>query len=153
VFRPHNVYGPRMGMVHVVPELLKKAFLAEDGDQIEVFSTEHTRCFCYIDDAIEILWRMLTNDSCEGKTLNLGTQNPEISIKEMAESCFMAVGKDLVIDPLPPSPGSPSRRGPDMRQTTELINYESQVGLDEGLQKTYAWYKHKIFEGGQVTAK
>tara|TARA_B100000959_G_scaffold286471_1_gene365267 strand:- start:2359 stop:3354 length:996 start_codon:yes stop_codon:yes gene_type:complete len=153
VFRPHNVYGPRMGMAHVVPELLKKAYLAEDGDHIEVFSIEHTRCFCYIDDAIEILWRMIINESCEGKTLNLGTQNPEISVKEVAETCFRVVGKDLVIDSLSPLPGSPARRGPDMRQTKKLINYESQVGLEEGVQKTYTWYKNNIFEGDQLTAK
>jgi len=153
VFRPHNVYGPRMGMVHVVPELLKKAYKANDGDHIEVFSTEHTRCFCYIDDAVEILWRMMTNESCAGKTLNLGTQNPEVSIRQVAGACFQAVGKELVIEAQPPSPGSPARRGPDMSQTSELIGFQSEVGLDEGVQKTFAWYRKNIFEGGQVTAK
>ena len=40
-----------------------------------------------------------------------------------------------------------------MRQTKKLINYESQVGLEEGVQKTYTWYKNNIFEGDQLTAK
>ena len=153
IFRPHNVYGPRMGMVHVVPELLQKAFKAKSNEHIEVYSVKHTRCFCYIDDAIEILFRMMINKSCEGKTLNMGTQNPEISIREVAESCFSVVNKDLIIDPLPPSPGSPARRGPDMSQTTELINFESKVGLEEGVRKTFDWYNKNIFEGSEVTAR
>lgn len=153
VFRPHNVYGPRMGMAHVVPELLKKAYEAQNGGHIEVYSIEHTRCFCYIDDAVEILWRMMINESCEGKTLNLGTQDPEVTIKEVAETCFRVAGKKLVINPQPPSPGSPARRRPDMSQTTALIDFESRIELNEGVQKTFDWYRQNIFEGGQVTAK
>jgi len=153
IFRPHNVYGPRMGMAHVVPELLQKAYKAQNADHIEVYSIKHTRCFCYIDDAVEILFRMMINESCEGKTLNLGTQKPEVSIKEVADACFKAVNKDLVIVPLAPSPGSPARRGPDMTKTTELINFESKVELDEGIRRTFVWYKRNIFEGSEVTAK
>jgi len=153
VFRPHNVYGPRMGMAHVVPELLKKAHEAQNGDSIEVYSIDHTRCFCYIDDAIEILWRMMVNDSCEGKTLNLGTQEPEVTIKEVAEACFRAARKDLVINPQLPSPGSPERRAPDMTKTTALIDFESSVGLNEGVRKTFEWYSQYVFEGDQITAK
>lgn len=153
VFRPHNVYGPRMGMAHVVPELLKKAYEAQDGDSIEVYSIDHTRCFCYIDDAVEILWRMMVNDSCAGKTLNLGTQEPEVKIKEVAETCFRAARKNLVINPQLPSPGSPERRAPDMTRVTALIDFESSIGLNEGIQKTFDWYSQYVFEGGQITAK
>ena len=129
IFRPHNIYGPRMGMSHVIPEQLQKAYNAKNGDSIEVFSIDHTRCFCYIDDAIEALWRMMENDECEGETLNLGTQNPEVSIKEISETCFKVVNKKLKINAKPPSPGSPTRRGPDMNRTIKFINFESKVKL------------------------
>ena len=55
IFRPHNIYGPRMGMAHVIPEQLKKAWAAEEGDQLGVHSPDHRRSFCYIDDAVELL--------------------------------------------------------------------------------------------------
>jgi len=152
LFRPHNVYGPRMGMVHVIPEQLKKAYEANDGDYIKVFSADHTRCFCYIDDAVEILWRMAECSDCEGKTLNLGTQSPEITIREVAEACFLAVNKNLNIKTMPASPGSPTRRGPDMSETKKLIDYESRVSFSDGVARTYEWYRKNIFDGGRVSA-
>jgi UDP-glucose 4-epimerase len=153
LFRPHNVYGPRMGMAHVIPEQLRKAHEANEGDSIDVFSANHTRCFCYIDDAVEMLWRMVECPDCEGKTLNLGTQSPEVTIKEVVEACFVAVDKRLNIKNKPASPGSPARRVPDMTQTLELTSFESQIELFDGIRRTYDWYRKNIFEGGRITAR
>ena len=66
IFRPHNVYGPRMGMAHVIPEQLKKAWLADTGDRLSVHSSDHRRSFCFVDDAVEMLKRMLEVHECEG---------------------------------------------------------------------------------------
>ena len=121
VFRPHNIYGPRMGMAHVIPEQLRNAHEAEEGDRIDVFSINHTRCFCYIDDAVEMLLRIMVQYDCEGRTLNLGTQNPELKIKEVVQQCFSVVGKELFIDEKPETPGSPSRRVPDMTKSSSLF--------------------------------
>jgi UDP-glucose 4-epimerase len=153
LFRPHNVYGPRMGMAHVIPEQLRKAHEAKEGDVIDVFSADHTRCFCYIDDAVEILWRMVECQECEGRTLNLGTQNPEITIKEVVEACFVAVGKKLKIQIKPATPGSPARRRPDMTQTNDLIGFKSRVDFYDGVSRTYDWYQKNIFEGGRISAR
>ena len=153
LFRPHNIYGPRMGMAHVIPEQLRKAYDAKNGDSVAVFSVNHTRCFCYIDDAIEMLCKMMESSKCEGEVLNLGTQNPEISMKEVAKVCFLAAGKKLKIDIKPDSPGSPTRRGPDMSKTINLINFESQVNFVNGVGRTYDWYRKNIFEGKVDTAK
>lgn len=153
IFRPHNIYGPRMGMAHVIPEQLQKANKANEGDSIEVFSADHTRCFCYIDDAIEMLWRMLESLECEGKTLNLGAQSPEVSIKEVVKACFKAADKSLKIKTMPATPGSPARRAPDMSQTFELTGFKSQVDLSDGIARTYDWYRENIFEGGRITAR
>ena len=153
LFRPHNVYGPRMGMAHVIPEQLHKAHKSNNGDSIEVFSVDHTRCFCYIDDAVEMLLRMMERPNCNGKTLNLGTQSPEISMKELAEICYAIAGKELEIDAKPATSGSPVRRGPDMASTIKLIDFESKVSLSEGVQRTYDWYKKNIFEGTDISAQ
>lgn len=146
VFRPHNVYGPRMGMAHVIPEQLRNAHKAKKGDSIDVFSVNHTRCFCYIDDAVEMLLRIMNNIGCEGRTLNLGTQNPELKIKEIVQKCFSVVGKELTINEKPETLGSPSRRVPDMTKTSLLLGYESRVSLHDGIKKTYEWYKKNVFD-------
>ena len=153
LFRPHNIYGPRMGMAHVIPEQLKKAYQLNDGDSIEVFSPNHTRCFCFIDDATEMLWRMMEKEECERQTLNLGSENPEIKIKELAELCFSVVGKKLSIDLKPASSGSPVRRQPNMSLTHRLTGFESQINLKDGITITYEWYRKNVFKGTSVTAK
>src|SRR5262249_53996795 len=110
IVRPHNVYGPRMGMSHVVPQLLEKAHKAEPGESIEVFSADHRRCFCYIDDAVEMLLRLLYRSDNANHVLNLGAESPEVTIRQVAETVIAAVGKQLSINEKPANPGSPPRR-------------------------------------------
>ena len=153
IFRPHNIYGPRMGLAHVIPEQLKKAFAASPGDAIPVFSPEHKRAFCFVDDAVEMLVRMAFNEACEGMTLNLGAETPEISIRELAQMCVEVSGKRLTLDEHPPTPGSPARRAPDMRTTAKLLDYEANVDLHEGIRRTWAWYLENVFEAGGLTAQ
>ena len=153
IFRPHNFYGPRMGLSHVIPEQLEKCFQASPGDELGVWSPEHTRSFCYIDDAVEMLKFVLENDSCLGKTLNLGTQSPEVTIREVVELCISVTGKDLGVYNLGETPGSPARRAPDISLTTKLLNYKSKVSLREGISKTWDWYRKNIFEGNGPSAR
>ena len=153
IFRPHNVYGPRMGMAHVVPEQLNSAFYANDGDSLPVYSSDHRRAFCYIDDAVEMLRRMLINEACRGATLNLGTQSPEVSIRDVVGICIDICGKQLKIDELSSTPGSPARRAPDMQKTNHLIGFESEIGLRQGIQETWAWYCDHVFIQDGATAR
>jgi len=146
IFRPHNIYGPRMGMAHVIPEQLRKAFEAKEGDQLGVPSPEHTRAFCYIDDAVLMLQKMLESDACLGQTLNLGTETPEVTIREIVGICIGVAGKNLQIKDLPVTLGSPTRRAPDMQFTKQLLTYESRVGLSEGITQTWDWYRENVFE-------
>lgn len=145
IIRPHNIYGPRMGLSHVIPQLLEKAhFAARDGD-LEVYSVDHSRSFCYIDDAVEMIRRVLFEPACLGRTLNVGTEAPEITMAELAKQIIQVVGKPLAIKPLPATPGSPLRRSPSMTLLTELTGYRSRVLLATGIEKTYAWYRDNIF--------
>lgn len=150
IIRPHNVYGPRMGMAHVIPQLLEKAYRAEEGGTIEVFSVEHRRTFCFIEDAVEMIARVATTPGCAGETLNVGNQSPEITVGALAEVIVRTVGKRLAIDPKPATPGSPARRCPDMSRMLELTGYRGRVSLEEGVQRTYAWYRPMVFEGGET---
>ena len=150
IFRPYNIYGPRMGMSHVIPEQLYKAHNANDGDTIEVFSVDHTRSFCYVDDAVEMLVRMMENADCLGKALNLGNQSTEITMRDVAQLCFSVTEKYLVVNEKSPSPGSPERRSPNMEQTIRLTEFESKVDLFDGVSRTYEWYKTNFFEGSDI---
>lgn len=146
IFRPHNVYGPRMGLAHVIPELCKKVYQAKLGDQVEVFSVDHTRTFCYISDAIEQLVRMSRSSDCENKIVNLGTETPETTIGDLANIILSVAGReDLRIKKLPATSGSPARRCPNMEKTYKLINYTSEISLTEGVRKTFDWYSANIF--------
>jgi UDP-glucose 4-epimerase len=146
-FRPHNVYGPRMGLAHVIPELLERADRAPDGGKLEVYSANHRRTFCYVDDAVEMIVRAVASDACLGKTLNVGAQEPEISIGELAELVIATVGKSLTVVPGPPTQGSPVRRCPDMSRTAMLTGFNAAVGLEIGVQRTYEWYHSALFSG------
>ncbi len=145
IIRPHNVYGPRMGMSHVVPELLKKAYDAPVGGQIEVASILHRRTFCYIDDAVEQIRRVAESSECEGLALNIGNQTPEMSIGEMADVIVKTVGKPLHVIALPETSGSPTRRCPDMRETILRTGYPARWDVESGVKATFDWYREKIF--------
>lgn len=153
IVRPHNVYGPRMGMSHVVPELLKRAHEASDGGALQVYSVGHKRTFCYIDDAVDLLLRIVGREETRNVTLNLGSTDSEVSIAELANTVVDVVGRKLTIEPMPETQGSPARRAPDMHLAQKLTEYKSVVGLYEGVQRTYAWYLRHVFDGGEVSAR
>nr|HIL74861.1 NAD(P)-dependent oxidoreductase [Rhodospirillales bacterium] len=153
IVRPHNVYGPRMGMVHVLPELIMKARTLPQGARFEVVSVDHRRAFCFIDDAVEILRSLASNPKATGGIFNLGNQEQEMSIGEVAHIILEATGRsDLQMVPLPETPGSPARRCPDMTQTIDLIGCRPMLGLKEGIQRTCKWYTDNVFLGGGVSA-
>lgn len=145
IVRPHNFYGPRMGLSHVIPELLQRAHAAADGGALEVYSVDHRRTFCYIDDAVEILVRVAEVPACLGRTLNAGRQAPEVAIGDLARMIVATTGRDLSIVPLEATAGSPERRAPDMTAVTELVGYEARVSLEEGVRRTHDWYLANVF--------
>ena len=153
IIRPHNFYGPRMGMSHVIPELLRKAYFDENGEFLEVFSVEHKRTFCYISDAVEMIIRLTKSEKALGQSFNIGNEHPEVTIGSVAETVLRVVDKRLTIKPMPVSPGSPERRCPSMKKTKECIDYEGVISLEEGIRRTYNWYKQYIFDGDVISSK
>jgi nucleoside-diphosphate-sugar epimerase len=146
IVRPHNFYGPRMGLAHVVPQLLEKAYRAEPDSEIEVFSVDHRRTFCFIDDAVAMISAAAAKPECAGRTLNIGTEEPEVTIGELAELIIRVVGKPLSIAAAPTTPGSPSRRCPDMSLTSELTGLRATTSVEDGVRQTYDWYRPTVFE-------
>jgi nucleoside-diphosphate-sugar epimerase len=153
IIRPHNFYGPRMGLSHVIPQLLQRIHDSADGDELVVYSIDHQRTFCFIADAIEYVARLLDTDDAIGGTFNVGVQSPEMTIGGLAELLLGVVGRDLRIVEGETTPGSPPRRCPDMTHTIGVTGHEPAVSLTEGVTRTYDWYRERVFDGGQISAK
>ena len=152
IVRFHNVYGPRMGLSHVIPQLLEKAHALPAGAPLEVASVEHSRSFCYVDDAVEYLIRMAALPACANDTFNIGTQTPEVRIGDLARTVLDVVGRDNPVAALPETPGSPARRAPDMGKAIEVTGYRAQVDLPTGVRRTYDWYQDRVFGQKAVCA-
>ena len=144
ILRPHNIYGPRMGKRHVIPQLLEKIHFLNHNDTLEVYSPTHQRTFCYIDDAVNYIIKLM---GCSERniTLNLGVASPEISMKDLAEQLIQITEKNIHIQPMPDTPGSPPRRAPKTKDLIAITNYTPQISLNDGLKKTYEWYRDNQF--------
>jgi len=153
IVRPYNVYGPRMGMAHVVPELLQRAERTPDGGAMTVYSTGHRRAFCYVSDAVELIVRLALAEDALGGVYNVGNQAEEVAIGQLAELVAAAVGRRIAIEAGPDTPGSPARRCPDMTRTGAVTGYEARVPLAEGLRKTYDWYRERVFRPAGMAAQ
>lgn len=152
IFRPHNIYGPRMGLSHVIPELLQKVYNFTDETELEVFSVDHKRAFCYIDDAVTLLAAMGETAACENQVYNLGNEDNEIFIEELAQVILDTVGSKAKIKGLPATPGSPTRRCPQMSKLEKDAGVRASIDVAEGVKRTFEWYK-PVFDGQQISAK
>ncbi len=153
IVRPHNFYGPRMGMSHVIPELLRKVYNNEYDGVLKVYSADHKRTFCYIDDAVEFIVRLAESEEAKGKSFNVGNDSPEVTMREVAEMVLQTVGKDYPIEELPPTEGSPERRCPNVDMAKQYAKYEGVVDIKEGIKRTFEWYKTNVFDGDIECAK
>lgn len=152
IVRPHNVYGPRMGMQHVVPELLERAWRAEPGGTLRVFSPDHTRTFCFVDDAVELMVRLAESPAGAGGTFNLGAADREITMREVGETVIRVVGRPLTVEPGPVTAGSPPRRAPEMSRTIAAAGFAPKVPFEEGVRRTFEWYRREVFEPAMRSA-
>lgn len=145
IVRPHNIYGPRMGLSHVIPQILQRIHKSKDGDDLPVWSVNHTRTFCYIDDAVEMLSRFADSDECINTAINLGAQQPEITMGSLAKLILSILGREMNIVSESTHQGSPARRCPDMSLARGLVGFNARVGLEEGILRTWDWYRRNVF--------
>ncbi len=139
VVRYHNVYGPRMGRRHVIPEFIER--LRRREDPFDVFGGQETRAFCYIDDAVEATLRVATTPACQGALVHVGNPHEEIRIEELARRLMELMGAHAEIRERGSRSGSVSRRCPDISRLTALTGFEPRVSLRDGLPRTVAWYQ------------
>ena len=131
VVRFHNVYGPRMGPTHVVPEFIERC--RRRTDPFPVYGIEQTRSFLYAEDAAEALMLVLEAGlRGDGGITNVGS-GEEVRIGDLAQLVFEVSGHRPAIDPKPAPPGSVARRVPDVRKL-ETLGFRPKTGLKEGVR-------------------
>ena len=138
IVRIFNTYGPRMRLNdgRALPALVGQALRGED---LTVFGDgSQSRSFCYVDDLIEGIFRLLHSDYSQ--PVNIG--NPvEITIKQFAEEIIKLTGttQKIVYKPLPQD--DPKQRQPDITRAKEILGWTPKVSREEGLKITYEYFK------------
>lgn len=141
ILRPHNIYGPRMGFFHVIPELITKIFIIKKNNSLDLFSFNHRRAFCYIDDAINQIY-LITKSKIINETFNIGNNEEEISIINLCKKILkLSNRKDIKIVKKNINNSSPLRRLPAMNKIFRFIKKFKHTKLEDGLIKTINWYK------------
>jgi nucleoside-diphosphate-sugar epimerase len=142
VVRYHNVYGPRMGHEHVIPELMERALAGQDP--LVVYSAEHTRAFCYVSDAVDATIAAMREPAADGRTINVGNDREEVTIGELASRLIARAHLTVGIEPRAAANDPIKRRCPDVSRARALLGYEPKVTLDEGLDRTFEWYAPRL---------
>jgi len=145
IARIFNTYGPRMRLHdgRVVPNFILQAL---QGKDLTVYGDgSQTRSFCYIDDLVDGIFRLLL--SREGEPVNLG--NPEeCSIIEFAREVLRITGSSSSIRFQPLPEDDPRVRRPDISKAREVLGWNPKTGLQEGLQKTIPYFEGKLKNQG-----
>ena len=139
VGRFHNVYGPRMGADHVIPEMSLRAVRGDNPFRVP--GADQFRAFCHVDDAVEAMLRLMTTPRAAGQIVHIGNDRDETNIGDLAKLVLRLAGTNPVIEPLAAPPGSVPRRCPDLTRLRELTGYEPTVTLEEGVRTTFTWYR------------
>ncbi|MEO7801379.1 MAG: UDP-glucuronic acid decarboxylase family protein [Ginsengibacter sp.] len=158
IVRIFNTYGPRMRLNdgRALPAFIGQSLRGED---LTVFGDgSQTRSFCYVDDLVEGIYRLLLSDY--SMPVNIGNPDP-ITLKEFAEEIINLTGTDrkIIYKPLPQD--DPKQRQPDITKAMDLLGWQPKVNRAEGLKITYNYFKSlskedlyklpKEFESRKVT--
>ena len=145
--RFHNVYGPRMGADHVIPELSLRALRRENP--FRVYGADQRRAFCHVSDAVEAMLRIMGLEAAWGQIINIGNDTEETRIEDLARLVLREAGFEPQIDRRPAPAGSVARRCPDIGRLRALTGFVPKVSLEAGVHETFTWYRDwSMREGG-----
>ena len=141
VVRFHNIFGPLGtydgGREKSPAAMCRKIALAKDDDEIEVWGDgEQRRSYCYIDDCLEGIYRLMRSDHCE--PINLG-QDRMISINELVDIVAEIAGKRINKRYDLSKPQGVRGRNSDNTLLRKVLNWEPAISLEDGLARTYRW--------------
>lgn len=137
--RYYNVYGPRMGDSHVIPQVIAR--IIDEVDPFPVYGAHQTRAFCYVEDAVNASIALMALPEREAIVANIGNDEEEIEIIDLVERLFRLAGVSPEVTIQPSPPGSPDRRLPDLNTLRSLLPGYQATPLDSGLGVTFDWYR------------
>jgi UDP-glucose 4-epimerase/UDP-glucuronate decarboxylase len=142
IVRYHNIFGPRMGFQHVIPEFTERLF--RNNEQMDMFGGDQYRSFCYVEDAAHMTINIMNEKNADNRVVNIGNSN-EIRIKEVAERIaqILKISPEFIEKGAPE--GSVTRRAPDLTLIKEINCYRDAFSFQKGLEITVDWYI-KYFE-------
>jgi len=138
IVRIFNTYGPRMRLNdgRVLPAFIGQSLRGED---LTMFGDgSQTRSFCYVDDLVEGIYRLLLSDYAQ--PVNIGNPD-EITIKEFGEEIIKLTGTSQKLISLPLPTDDPKQRKPDITKARSILGWEPKVSRAEGLKITYDYFK------------
>ena len=138
IVRPVNIYGPRAGYDGMIPKIIQQA--KKRMDPFTIFGPDDTRTFCYVDDAVDALSKVMESSKTDGQTYNIG-DNHQISIKDVTEIIFDIMKwhpKNIMLKNPPHEAVRNSVS--DISKIKEDTGWESRTSLKKGLEKTVEWY-------------
>lgn len=139
VGRFHNVYGPRMGADHVIPELSLRAIRRENP--FRVYGNDQYRAFCHVDDATDAMVRLMADDRADGRIVHIGNDTEQTNIGDLTKLVLRIADFHPALDMRPAPAGSVARRCPDITQLRASTGFEPTVSLEEGVRRTFEWYR------------
>ena len=153
IVRIFNTYGPKMmeNDGRVVSNFVVQALRGED---LTIYGTgEQTRSFCYVDDLVEGIIRLM-NTEAETIHYPVNIGNPgEFTMNELANEVATATGKEINIKHLPLPQDDPRQRKPDISRAIELLNWSPTIQLAEGLKKTVAYFAERVKSNDTKTSQ
>ncbi|MFV0389190.1 MAG: UDP-glucuronic acid decarboxylase family protein [Pyrinomonadaceae bacterium] len=144
IVRIFNTYGPRMleNDGRVVSNFIVQSL---KGDALTIYGTgEQTRSFCYVDDLVEGLIRLM-NVEREDAFMPVNIGNPgEFTMNELANEIAKATGKEIEITKMPLPQDDPKQRQPNISRARDLLGWEPKISLSEGLEKTVRYFTNEL---------
>jgi nucleoside-diphosphate-sugar epimerase len=144
VIRYHNIYGPRMGGKHVIPEFALR--LKKRENPFKIYGGNETRAFCYVDDAVKATHLVAISPDCNNEIVHIGNSREETTINTLAKVMMDLFGEEFELEECGGRSSSVSRRCPDTAKLKKLTGFKAETDLKAGVARTLDWYL-KHFEG------
>lgn len=148
IVRYHNVYGPRMGFKHVIPQVVKR--MLDNETPFKVYGYNQTRAFNFIDDAVKGTIAAMDAESANGEIIHIGDMDAEITIEQLIQYIAELVGYSGTLERQGVHDGSVSRRCPDISKAKQLLGYQPETNWKDGISKTVSWYVDYYKKGKEI---
>lgn len=145
IVRFHNVFGPRMGFAHVIPEITKRIHAKESP--FKMYGADQTRAFCYVEDAVTQVIGVMRSAQAKNEVIHVGNSSEEIKIGDVVRKIFKLMSYDPATEASLAPPGSVNRRCPDVSKVQAILQKGPEYTFDEALRITVNWYNDLIKKG------